>query len=94
LNIQDIEDSIAAGRADAALIPWAGSGPDLFGRYKPYTPDTSIEDMKDRLRVHGGWKWNEANRQLERDGWKIWFRSQGMLSPPIAQWSRITEVQR
>lgn len=74
--------SIAADRADAALIPW---GP--RNRQKR-DPALAIESSKAMFALDG-WLWNEARRQLEKDGWYLWYRSQGQLAPPIAQWNRL-----
>lgn len=75
--ISHLVESIAEGRADATLIPWADNN-----------AAAAIEDAETVL-ASLGWVWNESLKQMERDGWLIWFRSQGTLSSPIAQWSRI-----
>ena len=81
-----ISDSIAAGRGDATLIPWNGN-PNLLGIVEP-DPERAIAEAVLELIAHG-WVWVSARNQLERDGWKVWFRSQGNCGAPIAQWSRI-----
>lgn len=83
---EEIEQSIAGGKGNATLIPWH-SEPDLFGGFAE-TPQASIEAAKKEL-FHCGWDWSHSRNQMERGGWKVWFRSQGMLSAPIAQWSLI-----
>ena len=88
--IYEIEESISTGKCNATLIPCNGNT-NLFGVIKP-SPEKSIQEAKTEL-LKRGWKWNNTERQLERRGWLIWFRSQGLLSPPIAQWSRITVVK-
>ena len=75
--ISHLVESIAEGRNDATLIPWLDN--DAAG---------AIEAAESVL-LSLGWIWNESEKQLERDGWFIWFRSQGKLSSPIAQWARI-----
>ena len=75
--ISHLAESIAEGRRDATLIPWLDC--DAAG---------AIDAAEEAL-VSLGWVWNSSAKQLERDGWLIWFRSQGALSAPIAQWSRI-----
>lgn len=75
--VSHLAESIADGRGDATLIPWADN--DAAG---------AIDAAEDAL-LSLGWVWNPSAKQWERDGWLIWFRSQGVLSSPIAQWSRI-----
>jgi len=75
--LSDLAELIAEGRADAMLIPWVDC--DAAG---------AIDAAEDAL-LSLGWIWNKSAKQFERDGWFIWFRSQGKLSSPIAQWARI-----
>lgn len=86
---KDIEDAISAGRRDACLIDWANL-PQLFpGEEDPQSPTESIAMAKFHLEADG-WRWTGS--QLEKDGWYVWFRSQGRESRPIAQWSQIKAV--
>jgi len=75
--ISELAEAIAEGRWDATLIPWSDC--DAAG---------AIEAAGDAL-MSLGWVWVASAEQFERDGWYIWFRSQGKLSAPIAQWARI-----
>ena len=75
--ISHLAEAIAEGRGDATLIPWADRD-----------AAEAIEAAGDAL-MSLGWVWNSSAKQFERDGWFIWFRSQGKLSSPIAQWARI-----
>lgn len=75
--LSELAECIADGVSNATLIPWTDED-----------APSAIEEAETAL-VSLGWVWNESEKQLERDGWFIWFRSQGKLSSPIAQWSRI-----
>ena len=75
--ISHLAESIADGRADATLIPWQDNNA------------ADAIDAAENALLSLGWSWNPSAKQFERGGWLIWFRSQGVLSSPIAQWSRI-----
>lgn len=75
--VSHLVECIAEGHSDATLLPWVDC--DAVG---------AIEAAESVL-LSLGWVWNESEKQFERDGWFIWFRSQGKLSSPIAQWARI-----
>lgn len=89
--VEMVEDSIRRGFANATLIEWV---------YREH-PATLIEEAHDEPDPvasicmaalefkKAGWFWDTTLDRLEKDGWMIWFRSQGKLSPPIIQWSRI-----
>lgn len=83
----NVEAAIAAGRSGADLIPWNKLCISLFGDWEP-DPMRAIEESQTDFEM-AGWTWNREAKQLEKDGWLIWYRSQGLLSPPIIQWSRI-----
>jgi hypothetical protein len=51
-------------------------------------PLAAIANVRAALEAEG-WVWNESKSQLERGGWYVWFRSQGRLSSPIAQWNKL-----
>ena len=85
--IYEIEKSIAEGKPNADLIPWSNNALDLFGP-EAATPESSIEAFKRELCTRG-WSWSHSHHDMRCNGWKVWFRSQGFLSPPIAQWSKI-----
>lgn len=84
--VNEIEESIAAGKNNATLIPWVGDT-NLFGSADG-TSEASILAAREGLE-QAGWKWSTAGRCLERNGWQVWFRSQGRCGAPIAQWSKI-----
>lgn len=84
--ISEIQQCISEGRPHATLIDWAESA-DLFGRTSgdPVEPITrAMRELMDR-----GWVYDDVSNRLNRDGWYIWFRSQGTLARPIAQWAKI-----
>lgn len=70
---------VAARISGAALIEWAPDSHDAIA---------AIEHSTEQF-VSRGWDVNLEDRRLERDGWYIWFRSQGVIQPPIAQWGKI-----
>ena len=72
-----LHECIAEGHSDATLIPWVDC--DAEG---------AIAAVRSALEA-AGWVWNDRAKQLERGGWYVWFRSQGRLSSPIAQWNRL-----
>jgi len=74
-------ECIAEGHADATLIPDQPSG----------DPEDAIAATRAALEELG-WVWNTKEKQLERGGWYVWFRSQGRLSSPIAQWNKLGEM--
>lgn len=75
--LSELSECIAEGKRNATLIPWIDRD-----------AARSIEAVEDAI-ASLGWTWNASAKQWERDGWLVWFRSQGVLSSPIAQWSRI-----
>ena len=81
-----IDTCTAEGKRDARLIPWAVER-GLFADDQ-YDNEASIQDSVTALKTRG-WVWNHAAGQLERGGWKLWFRSQGKCGAPIAQWSNL-----
>ena len=80
-----VEAQIAAGKSNADLIDWA-LAPTLFDSRND--PQESIAASIAEF-VAAGWRWNELLRQLEKDGWYAFYRSQGILSPPIIQWRQV-----
>jgi hypothetical protein len=82
----EIRDAIAAGREGAMLIQWAETD-GLFGDAE-HDPQAAIEYAKKEL-CGAGFSWSHSRNAMCCDGWQVWFRSQGQLSPPIAQWSRV-----
>ena len=81
-----VERQIADGRNDAMLIEWTPTA-DLFADGIT-DPMASIEASKLDFIQHG-WRWNPERKQLEKDGWYAWYRSQGTSARPIIQWGRI-----
>jgi hypothetical protein len=75
--VSRLHRAIAENHSDADLIPWADCN-----------PDNAIAAMRSALEAEG-WVWNDRQKQLERGGWYVWFRSQGRLSSPIAQWNKL-----
>ena len=75
--LSELSECIADGKQHATLIPWVDKD-----------AQRSIDAVEDAIAALG-WVWNPSAKQWERDGWLVWFRSQGVLSSPIAQWSRI-----
>ena len=75
--VAELHGAIAEGCSNADLIPWADRN-----------AAGAIAAMRSALEAEG-WIWNPSLKQLERAGWLVWFRSQGDLSSPIAQWSRL-----
>jgi hypothetical protein len=76
--VAEFHGYIAEGFADANLIPWRFDS----------CPIAAIANVRAALEAEG-WTWNESEKQLERGGWYVWFRSQGRLSSPIAQWNKL-----
>lgn len=74
--VGEVEAAIAAGRSDASLIAWSSE------QHNP--SETIAAAVADFERV--GWRW--TGYQIEKGGWYAFFRSQGILSPPIIQWNR------
>jgi len=92
--VDRVEREIAAGHRNADCIEWVwrDSPSNLFDEEPVEEPDPAASICKAVLDFSdAGWNWVGPRNQLEKDGWYIWFRSQGQLSPPIAQWSRIDE---
>lgn len=77
--VQDVEESITAGRSDATTIDWVNGEED---------PRRAIAASRKEFE-DAGWKWDEKEGQLEKDGWYVWYRSQGDLSSPVLQWDRL-----
>jgi hypothetical protein len=75
--IAGFHECIAEGISNADLIPYTLGA----------CPMTAIANVRAALEAEG-WVWSESDQQLTRGGWLVWFRSQGRLSSPIAQWSR------
>jgi hypothetical protein len=46
-------------------------------------------DAAERELLARGWVENPTLARFERGGWYLWFRSQGELASPIAQFNRI-----
>jgi hypothetical protein len=79
-----VENEIAHGRPGADLIDWAMSET-LF---PVQCPQASIsESMRDFIAE--GWRWDAEKHDLIRNGWYAFYRSQGLISPPIIQWNRL-----
>jgi hypothetical protein len=78
--IAEFHECIAEGISNANLIPYQRGS----------CPMAAIASVRAALEAEG-WVWNEAATQLERDGWFVWFRSQGRTAPPIAQWNELTQ---
>lgn len=68
-----VEDCIRDGIANANLAEWHGS------------TSASIDAAVAAFR-ESGWTWD--GQDLRRDGWYVWFRSQGPAASPIVQWDR------
>jgi len=75
--LSELSESIADGHSNATVIPSEDG--------KSQAAIDAVEDAIAAL----GWVWNASAKQWERDGWLVWFRSQGSCGHPIAQWSRI-----
>lgn len=88
--IDELEAAIARGETGAALIEWAPAN-DLFG-VAENSPSGSIAHAMEQLK-DAGWVWYGDRQQIERDGWYVWFRSQGPNAPPVAQWNRLKFLQ-
>jgi len=71
----DVWEIAQSGKAGATLIDWNGD------------PALAIKSAIAGF-VERGWTWN--GKDLRRDGWLAWFRSQGDLAPPIVTWRRDT----
>ncbi len=83
-TVAEIEEQIDAGRPNACTVEWVTED-NLFGAGEPdpmLTIKVAIEEFRRR-----GWAWD--GRDLTKNGWLVFFRSQGILSQPICQWSRI-----
>jgi hypothetical protein len=78
--ISELAECIEENHPHATLIPWAADREGDSG--------AAIESVTIALESLG-WVWNESAKQLERGGWYVWFRSQGRLSSPIAQWNKL-----
>lgn len=78
--ISELAECIAENHPHATLIPWAN--------YREGDSGAAIESVTVALESLG-WIWNPSKKQLERAGWYVWFRSQGRISSPIAQWDRL-----
>ncbi len=76
--VAGFHECIAEGIANADLIPYQLGD----------CPMAAIANVRAALEAEG-WVWNDHMRQLERGGWFVWFRSQGRLSSPIAQWRKL-----
>jgi hypothetical protein len=74
----DVADEIRANYPNAHCIPWDDRRDS--GR--------AIAECRAAFEA-AGWRWNSHEKQLEKDGWFAWFRSQGNLASPILQFSRI-----
>jgi len=74
----EVDEMITDGRSGATVIEQTG------------TPDESIDSAVAAF-CKSGWTWDSRN--LTRDGWLAWFRSQGNLAPPIVQWARLWQAQ-
>ena len=72
--LNKVEEAIAAGSSSATLIEWSGF------------PVGAIEQAISGF-ISRGWAWDGS--ALQRNGWIAWFRSQGVLAPPIIQWRPI-----
>jgi hypothetical protein len=83
--IREVEGSISAGRNDAALIPWMPRL-SLFG-VEEHDPAFAILTAISAFTAHG-WELDRKENVIRKDGWYAFFRSQGQLAPPIAQWQR------
>lgn len=73
----DLDWCIEHRRPHALLLPWIDD-----------SPVASMAAAGSEL-VARGWAYNEAEKQYERDGWFVWFRSQGKLGSPIAQFDKL-----
>lgn len=72
----DLEWCIKHRRPHALLIPWVNNSRDSI--------DAVVLELERR-----GWVHNEELFRYESLGWYVWFRSQGELASPIAQFNRI-----
>ncbi len=83
----EVEESIRQGKGNAGLIEWVyreipATLLEPAGEDEP-DPASSIAYSIQKFR-EAGWSWNGS--ELTKDGWYIFYRSQGQLSPPIIQW--------
>ena len=85
-HVKDVLASIAEGKSGAMLIEW-DTDPMMDGPRPVENPTAAIRLSRDHFEAHG-WVLVPGKGQLEKDGWYIWYRSQGQLSPPIIQWGR------
>lgn len=86
-----VEREIAAGRPNATLIEWADRQ-DLFGE-SARDAECSIRQSMSEFAANG-WKRNDKTGYIEKGEWHAFYRSQGLLSPPIIQWSRINKQEK
>ena len=80
--LSELSESIADGHSNATVIPSEDG-----------QSQAAIDAVENAI-ASLGWVWNASAKQWERDGWLVWFRSQGNCGHPIAQWSRITKKSR
>jgi len=73
----DLDWCIKHRRPHALCIPWVN-------RDSRASTDAAVAGLLAR-----GWADNVALDRYERGGWFVWFRSQGQLAAPIAQFNRI-----
>ncbi len=88
--VEQVEDSIRRGYRNATMIEWVyrehpATLIEEAGEDEP-DPVASIVHSVDEF-VKAGWTWTGAD--LTKDGWYIFYRSQGQLSPPIIQWKPV-----
>jgi len=81
--LQLVNECIADAHNDATLIPWDNEASD---------PQAAISAAVDAF-TGDGWTWNKHRQHLERGEWYLWFRSQGRLSSPIAQWNTLESLE-
>lgn len=75
-----VEAMIATGKPGSDLIDWTDQRPrDLVEAIKRAHTEFARR----------GWRWVEDEHEFRKDGWRLWFRPQGTLAPPIVTWSRI-----
>ncbi len=85
-----VERQISESKSNASLIDWVyqeipATLLEPAGEPEP-DPIASIAASVAEF-VAAGWNWNGG--ELTKEGWYIFFRSQGQLSPPIIQWQPI-----
>jgi hypothetical protein len=74
---ESLDWCISKRRPHATCIPW-------INRDSGDSIASAIAELTAR-----GWVENVPLMRFERGGWYVWFRSQGALASPIAQWNRI-----